>query len=966
MILAVFNNLPAFILPLVFFGYWYTLGYATLALLHTERCTIRNMALAPAVGLSVTILCVFNFSWFGLPVKTFAWPLCVVLFSVSLGILYYKKPLLSLRRYFPFFMILLVALFITGRPLLDFGFSWLSYLNDDMLNYCLGATRFINYSYFDAPTTKMLASGQDYSLFYWFMSASGSMRSGSELLLAWVSSLTRFSPDQIFMPLILSLHLIVVNVIIALNYTSRKKWYLAFISALLYAASALANLGVFYQLIAQTDGLALLITCIIFMFRKDIPHYKHALFRYGVLCAIVLSAFAIFYPELFSVFVLSYIVYVFSLFVQRKSLSKSLFALIAAVFLCVIILLHCYIFNFVLTGINQATGATVKASALSLFPYFLVPSGLSDLWGFQTIAVLSLEPFLSISILLSGILLIFITVFAINQIWRNQDITAITLITMLLLAVFFFKGTNDFGLFKVAMYIQPFLYSTFTAMIISLFNNKQLLQSMIFLIFGVANLYFGKPYFDRSVSLTASYIPYATQTNMNTTLEKNFLSFVKPNVFLSDTASVVLAKMEALHGKGYTLLFPGKNIFEGIINFGNVLMNTNTYDYLYFSKFNSELLKKSNRLFKFARSTYKHANFYLFPEDHRRQRNSFQINHLPSSTSASLLLQSSSDQSILNRWHTASKNHIPVTFTSLKNIHNYLIFINSGLAEHYYLAKDPFRISANQLERDYFYPDSTFSAIGRYFLFQVIHSSKQYRILFNMTTTLNGDHRNQLPSVAIIGKKRLLFPMVGYGSARTASPAISSQQINGQDYVMMDMQEDGTFFKGIKRKGLMGLYGKSVLLDSRRIIGFGRDISVITENEYQHMKAPPIIEHFPKDLDNPNLEYSGFYEDGWIGSEAYLYLTPLTQKSIFKIQGMVPGVKNNSFFPVLSVWVDKKKIIEHKLFSGNFVFIVPLSLALERHNIEIRFSKTFHLPGADGRPASAQIYTIGFQRDASA
>ena len=45
------------------------------------------------------------------------------------------------RALAPFFAITIAYLLYTGFPLFRFGFNWISYANDDMANYCLGAHR---------------------------------------------------------------------------------------------------------------------------------------------------------------------------------------------------------------------------------------------------------------------------------------------------------------------------------------------------------------------------------------------------------------------------------------------------------------------------------------------------------------------------------------------------------------------------------------------------------------------------------------------------------------------------------------------------------------------------------------------------------------------------------------------------------------------------------------------------------
>lgn len=956
-ILTLFQHLSAFALPLILFGYWFILGYALLSLLHTQRNTLRNMFLAPGVGLALTIICIFNLSWFGLPVKTFAWPLCVVLLVLGIAILYYKKPLFPFRRYFPFFLIIIAALFIIGRPLLKFGFSWFSYANDDMTNYCLSAMRLVNHAYFDIPPANAITQGTDYASYTWIMFVPGLMRSGSELLLAWVTSLIGISCDCLFMPTIVALQLTLVQAIGALNYTTRRKRYTAFWGMGLYAAAALANLGVFYQLIAQVDGLTLLLISITLLF-KDFRLKQKYFFRHALLCAIVLSAFALFYPELFSVFMLSAVLYFLLLMFTKKMTTSAFFISAGIILISFVILLHSYTINCFFTILDQTAHAnlTTKISN-SLFPYFLVPSGLANLWGFQALSELPAEPWLSLSIGLGGILLIIITLFAMVQVWRKQAPISMVFLVFLMMGMSSFYKNGDFALFKLAMYVQPFLWSLLAECIITFFSIK--LFSVIFLSFIAINLWTNQSYINRSFGFNWDDVPHASKYHLAQQLDTMFKTLSPKATYLSDTTNIVLAKFEALHGKGYSLAFPGRNFFSQMVNHFAVDSH-NYYRYLYFSHFEPHIIKESNKFRDLFNTTYQQENFYL-----NSKHSSYSYLMLPSQKSAEFLLKSSKEQSILNRWsqdHTILSNHKIIKAVPIKKIHNHLIFINSNLGEYYYLPDSgkPTSISLNRLERDYFYPDQTFSAINRYFLFNIVHPSLKPRMILNITTTLNSDRTNQLPPAIIVGDKQYALPIVGYGSARVFSPILTPQWINNEPYLMIDMQQNGKNFIVKEPTGLMALYGRNTHLDVRKLIGFARDISLVSDAEYQNIKAPAIINQFPADLNNPSLEYSGFYEDGWVGSDAYLYLTPETSKSTFKFKGFVPGIEHKIIYTSVTILIDNKKITEQSVSSGNFNFEIPVNLTVARHKVSFHFSRMIHLAGDDGRPASAKIDMVGF------
>jgi hypothetical protein len=93
-------------------------------------------------------------------------------------------------QYLPFAAVLLAALVLTGRPMFLFGFDWVSFCNDDMANYCLGAHRVLDFGYFDQPDAEQLVRGRDYVQQMWFLHVPGMHRPGSEMILAFLCALT--------------------------------------------------------------------------------------------------------------------------------------------------------------------------------------------------------------------------------------------------------------------------------------------------------------------------------------------------------------------------------------------------------------------------------------------------------------------------------------------------------------------------------------------------------------------------------------------------------------------------------------------------------------------------------------------------------------------------------------------------------------------------------------------------------
>src|SRR5262249_1708410 len=150
-----------------------------------------------------------------------------------------------------------LALILTGWPMLEFGFAWFSYANDDMANYVLDAERMTRTGFLNIPDRSTFLEGLDYTQSYWFLAVDGH-RPGSQLLLAWVISLTGKPGFEIFMPVILAFHLVLISAAGALVCQSRRLRLPAIITCLMLSLSTQNSTGVLYQLIAQVGGLGML------------------------------------------------------------------------------------------------------------------------------------------------------------------------------------------------------------------------------------------------------------------------------------------------------------------------------------------------------------------------------------------------------------------------------------------------------------------------------------------------------------------------------------------------------------------------------------------------------------------------------------------------------------------------------------------------------------------------------------
>ncbi len=297
---------------------------------------------------------------------------------------------------------------------------------------------------------------------------------------------------------------------------------------------------------------------------------------------------------------------------------------------------------------------------------------------------------------------------------------------------------------------------------------------------------------------------------------------------------------------------------------------------------------------------------------------------------------------------------------------NYLLFVASQFGNSYYLPgldRRAGRVSMYQIERDYFFRDATMVSLGRDSLFRILNATRPLRLVVEYTASLNGDHDNRIPAASVIGNRRHMFLVEGRGSARLFSSPLVPQGIEGGDYVALDMGSWGWEFPNHRSK-IMSLYGNDILDDARHVVGFARDVSLVSDTEYTSLSAPTALQWFPKDLGDKNLEYCGIYEDGWIGESSYAFLRRPEGSSSLVVSLSIPAIKGRRASDWAALLLDGKEVGRQATSAGSVTFKIPVE-APGRHRIELRFDRAENLQEPDNRPVSAQVRYMGFQSDRS-
>ena len=959
----------ALLLVVGLFLYLSFVGQAVVSLFKPRLGVLWSWFVAPTIGLAAVVILSTRLNVWGIPVKAFGPSLTVGLALAAAGIFVWRRPVVPVRKLAPFFAICCVYLLYTGWPMLRFGFDWISYGNDDMANYCLAADRFLQHGYYDIPLQTDL-EGRNYAQHYWFMHALQQIRPGSELTVAWIASITGLKAHEAFMPAILMLSLLQIFALGSIVVFRGRNRRLALIALALFATSPLFGLGTLYQLIAQVGGIAILLSASSLLLST-----RGLSWRKAAVAGILTACLGIFYPEVSPFVALSVALFALRLRYRQMSAFKSYVLFVVGAALLTFILIGTNTYQFINTLVMQSVGSAGlgamaeindQSGGLVLFPWTLVPSFIPMLFGLHAFGVVGTDPLISIKIIVGLALLGYL----LWRSWRNFKAEApagyLALIMIALGFYLFYKG-QDFGLFKLAMFIQPIV----TLAVAQAFASVLFARSAQLARAGRIGL----AVFIALTIPAHTYYSYASLGTYGGGLTEVVgasrlgVSFTPPSDLAydgihSDISNVVSAKMLAQYTQGIDTRFLSRSYMDNIANVA-VLKFLRDPDPDLGPQ--ARLVEKLSLLRGLLPWQIMEGDVpdYRVMTINKLDNNWTQTSSRHLDYQDRLFVAVRTDLDHFNKFN-------PGEGWTLENMYQYklesqvkdrLVFVHSELSPHYYSSA---RFKAAFFQRE---PEPMtdgelyFHGSGRFNVFNIINPSPNLRMVVDFSRTSLGEGRSKLPADAvIIGDEDYPLPFVGHGSARVISTPVKPEYFDQGAYLTVDFGDQPRPIAKPK-SGLMRLYGEHFNLDDRRLVGFVRDISVITEEQYQAMERPKRIGDFPTDLARyPGLEYSGMFEDGWMAEDAYFKMGSSAPGQVLTFRGYVPDTPRFRTEGVdITVSINEKPTEIVNVKSGEFTLNRLIREPAQVTSIAMHFSAAEVYGDEDKRAVSAFVREISIE-----
>jgi hypothetical protein len=928
------------LLTLAMFGAFWLVGLAVLAVVRADLEEPRFALSAPVVGACTIALVLFSLSRFGFAIEDVAVVVAAVLVAGSGAVLKLRRPAVS-RSVWLVLAICAVAIPFLATPQFEDGWRWIARSNGDMATYLGTALRLLHHGFWDGVDGPGLASGRNYATVYFVLDASG-QRPTTPLLLAWARTLSGREGHEIYMPVALAIQLVLIcsTGALAASATRRAPGIAAGLAAGLLLITPMTTFGFVQQLAPQAWGLAVLASLSAVALRRELWRGYGPTWPDVAVSGLLLGSLLLVYPEVLPVFVAASGLFVVLLLARRQLDVGVAIRGFAPALLLALLLVNTYfprVVDTLRTQTNQGTHATDAVAPI--FAFMFTPPALPGTLGFVSLP--TSQSGIGFEIVIALIVLAALVVGAAWAAWRGIA-AGPALLVMFGLAAFLAAGSNDFGLFKLSMFGQPFAVALLAAGLAALLVTRprwSIGPAALLVAFAVVAFPVARAYVDSSRHPVDA--PHASDPDQLPAF-KTELRRAAGAPIVSATEVFPTDKLQAFMADGKPIFFLVGDPYSSFITSR--------------SKYVKDLSGSALRQLRAARRTPLSRPFHFDLSAGRRAlfTSSSALNAALRAPRCRLVIPGGS-VTVINRAPFGTRSPA-VIGRPCQEPPNVLAFVDSSLSQQYYNTQDARFGSLRQLEADPLRPGDTFAGSGRYVFVRALNARPGARLLVDLTATVMPGGR-QLPPAKVFGARgAVALPLVGRGSARVLSPPVEPRRIDGGDYFMLDLGRPAAP-RPSKRTGLEGLYGGGALVDPRFLVAYIRNVSLV---DGVPGRVPSVLT-FPQGPSDPNVIYSGLYEDGWVGDRAYAELTAPARAHV-----VVKGETFADAFPPsglpVRLLVDGRPAARGTVRAGAFTVDAPVSVAPGRHRIDLLVdAPPKPLPNGDGRPVVALLKSFGFR-----
>jgi hypothetical protein len=514
----------------------------------------------------------------------------------------------------------------------------------------------------------------------------------------------------------------------------------------------------------------------------------------------------------------------------------------------------------------------------------------------------------------SAALFLGVTCLLLRGVAMRADASSAMALSMCCVVPYFFLRQNDFGLFKLSMFVFPFLIPPLVSLVV---ERRGLLVRLIVSSLLPAAAVSSVQYVADAQDPRRCTIPFVERSGL-VTLVNESAAAAGAAVFVGSTptAAALFKNQRSFSAPEYTTRTPG--YYMSVPGAGIAYPSERWQSPLYF-----DVVKQGPAITRALGELYE-ARDYLLPE-------SIQAWDGPS-------VPGSAVRVIDPSWpfpQQMNQGSCAVTF------------LPTNLSQPFY---------GGQTDRVAFWqPEfiTTFGlneyqmAIGRDITFKVHGIPEKPVLVFSYSTSLAKSGDLRLRPVVVYGSDGLKSSIRAGGIGMLRGWAAISPQ---QAYRLSTDRVPEHFPQA--ESPIESLWGAGFRLDPRKLTGFMRELRVIRESDMP--PAPRSVERFPGDLLRADTFFSGICEDGWIGNECEVRLRGGGQ---VQIQGEVPDLGDDVKQQV-KVYVNGALAAAREYPSGRFLLKCTGRAKDEACDVRMECSASVFLPSPDGRPVCVKLKCI--------